>query len=826
MPDAAGLRCALRDAAPKLWAALDGVAAVCLKPLVDRLSSSSTSKGLPKTFNDPIWGVIELMPWEVALVDTPLLQRLRGIRQLGMAHLVYPGAGYDRLEHTLGAVEAASRMVEALQRNALHRRTLGGEVAEQDIPTPSDDDIRATRLGALLHDIGHGPYSHATEPFVEARYEAELVQVRALLRAAFEGAGNIAAGEALSVLLIMSEPMRTVLEHGRLAPYDGDRANLPLAVAARVLGSRAHLYATYLSGVVSGPLDADKLDYMARDSYHSGFPVGLDTNRLISKLEVVTVTPGNVPAAYPDLKRRAEAAPGRRFFEIGISIAGLGAYEQMIVARVLLYDRLYYHHKIRAAEAMVRELIRSAEQESARELTITEHLSPLSDEAVLWVLSGVLKSPLLPSGTERSLDIGTRLTQRVIHHRAYAIAARFIKNVEGLPPEEAKQTRIELWNDLVSSLDSIPDCDRLAERIFDVAAQLGGIVGDLKAEADGLRREHVIVDFPRAKAVVRGNDLLTRTESGQVNTPNLFFNPERWSEAYEQQKRSGYVFARRESCRLVNLAAKLVLYDKFGIVMEPEADHAAKMFDAPKHEWAVAAAAAGACSSDAARDLFQRGPLPLTTIRDADLVLPEQLLKEDAALRGQIAADLKMLLPGGLPASSKDALVNGIGWMANFLVYAAREGLFVKNEQLDEVRDLQAEQRKYLRALGVDFKEAPRLAGGITDLVLPGDFVLENKVFHQPTEDVFGEKENFGWQVRRYSMAASHRLGFICIAYKPRTDAQILPLAKSIRVLRQRQAPEAYVTIRIVIPWGHDVPSRAKGAKEASPGAKPPEVKA
>jgi hypothetical protein len=325
--------------------------------------------------------------------------------------------------------------------------------------------------------------------------------------------------------------------------------------------------------------------------------------------------------------------------------------------------------------------------------------------------------------------------------------------------------------------------------------------------------------------VVRGNDLLTRTESGQVNTPNLFFNPERWSEAYEQQKRSGYVFSRRKSRRLVNLAAKLVLYDKFGIVMESEADHAAKMFDPPKQEWATAAAAAGACSTDAARDLFQKGPLPLATIRDVDLVLPEQLLKEEPALRGKIADDLKMMLPRGLPARSKDALISGIHRMTGFLVYAAQEGLFIKRTGLDEVKDLQAEQRKYLRALEVDFKEAPRWGGGITDLVLPGDLVLENKVFHGPTADVFGDNEDFGWQVRRYSMAVSHRIGFICIAYKPRTDADILPLAKSIRVMRQQQAPEAFVTVRVVVPWGHNVPSLAKGPKEPAPSETPPEKK-
>ena len=81
------------------------------KPALSRLSSSQPHAGYPKTFNDPVWGVVELMPWETVLLDSPLLQRLRGVRQLGMAHLVYPGAGHDRLEHVKGVVEAAERMI-------------------------------------------------------------------------------------------------------------------------------------------------------------------------------------------------------------------------------------------------------------------------------------------------------------------------------------------------------------------------------------------------------------------------------------------------------------------------------------------------------------------------------------------------------------------------------------------------------------------------------------------------------------------------------------------------------------------------------------------
>ena len=92
---------------------------------------------------------------------------------------------------------------------------------------------------------------------------------------------------------------------------------------------------------------ADKLDYMARDGHHAGLSVGLDTDRLLSKLEVITITPENVPPRLAELRRRAEESPQRRIYDMGISASGIGAYEQMIVGRVVLYDRLYFHHKVR-----------------------------------------------------------------------------------------------------------------------------------------------------------------------------------------------------------------------------------------------------------------------------------------------------------------------------------------------------------------------------------------------------------------------------------------------------------------------------------------------
>ena len=150
--DSAELRSDLASAAPTLWRGLGDLAERWTASVLERLNSRQSSATYPKTFNDPVWGVVELLPWETLLLDSPLLQRLRGVRQLGMAHLVYPGAGHDRLEHSRGVVEAAERMIRALERNAAHRRKFGRD-RDENVPVVSDEDRYSTRLAALLRDV-------------------------------------------------------------------------------------------------------------------------------------------------------------------------------------------------------------------------------------------------------------------------------------------------------------------------------------------------------------------------------------------------------------------------------------------------------------------------------------------------------------------------------------------------------------------------------------------------------------------------------------------------------------------------------------------------
>ena len=268
-------------------------------------------------------------------------------------------------------------------------------------------------------------------------------------------------------------------------------------------------------------MDADKLDYMARDGHHAGLSVGLDTDRLISKLEVITITPENVPPRLSGLRDRAEAAPQRRVYDMGISQSGIGAYEQMIVGRVVLYDRLYYHHKVRAADAMAQRLVQIAEDERGHPFTLQELFFDVSDDTMVEVLGGRLSSSDMSGGTDRARDLARWIRERSLYYRALAFAARFVAGMEGFQDDETRDSeRAALWRQVTIGLATFEQIRAFEQEIFCVAKEVAHMDEHLKASMANLRPEHIIVDLPMNKTQPSGNLLLTRTEDDQVGIPN------------------------------------------------------------------------------------------------------------------------------------------------------------------------------------------------------------------------------------------------------------------------------------------------------------------
>jgi HD superfamily phosphohydrolase len=801
------IRGELEKYAPTLWKELAYKAQSWTEFARKRLQKEV--RGFPKTFNDPVWGDIVLYPWETLLLDCLLLQRLRGVRQLGMAHLVYPGAGHDRLEHSRGVVEAAERMIQSLSRNAKARRKFGKD-RDETIPDVDDHDYYTIRLAALLHDIGHGAFSHATELLIASRLDNEFKQAAHVLRSCFEGVTSIAPGEIISALLVLSEPMKAIFENPNLRIPTDKLTEVPFSICGRILGSRSFLYTGYLSGVVSGPLDADKLDYMARDSHHAGLPLGLDLHRLISKLEVVTVT--SEVTSNKEMRKRADASPNKKYHEIGISLSGLGAYEQMIVGRAMLYDRLYYHHKVRSAEAMVRSLIELAEQERGNQFSVGELFFDLPDDTTVFVLGGHLSHQQIQGGKERSRQLSDLIHAREVHYRAFAFAPRFISGLHTLSDQDKRDARAMQWQAVLAELADLDGCKRLASLIFDKAKKIVDTLDVIKKPSFEIYPEHIVVDLPTNKVAMRGGDILTRTEDGYVGTPNLFFDPEKWSQAYEHQKQCGFVFTHRECVPVVGLAARIVFFEKFGIVMDSGADRASKTEREMEPAWFIRAAEIGLCTSDCALAYTSETVrlLPIT-VNDIRPKIPDGFVSDNTDLANELKELFAVANPSGFAPKIHGIILDALEHLFYFLKVAHGSGLFVGKSNVLE-KELQQELKKHFLSRAAEIVEGGEVAGGETDLVLSQLLVIENKVNRSTTAKPL-DIGDYAWQARRYSIAVAANVGVEVLAYKPSDENAILPMHKSINISEATLSENRYVVIRIVVPWGHSTPHDAKKPK-------------
>jgi HD superfamily phosphohydrolase len=276
-----------------------------------------------EVIRDPLWDNIRLDRPALTALDTPAVQRLRYVRQLGHAFLVYPGATHSRFEHALGAYHLARRALAAL-----------GERGELEcVP---EEECLAVQLAALLHDVGHYPFSHALE-------EAGFPSHEDL------GIAKLAHGEL----------------GNRLVEIGGD--TLPGRVGDLVGGRSA----SALQGLVSGSLDLDKIDYLSRDAFMCGVPYGtVDVDRLVASLTLVQV--------------------GGRL-EVGVHEKGVSALESLLFAKYQMYRNVYWHHAVRAAPCMFKRAVRdavTAGQVDARAI------ADATDDALMELLVGRAKSEL------------------------------------------------------------------------------------------------------------------------------------------------------------------------------------------------------------------------------------------------------------------------------------------------------------------------------------------------------------------------------------------------------------------------------------------------
>ncbi|MGB8519659.1 MAG: HD domain-containing protein [Candidatus Tumulicola sp.] len=249
-----------------------------------------------KRIFDPVHHFIGLSDTEARLLDLPVMQRLRRLRQLGLAYLAFPSAEHSRFSHALGALAMGTRAFDELVRQGPEFFADAADV---------DRQRRLVRAALLLHDVGHGPFSHACEAVLGVRHEERTGELLALpdVRAALE---------ALEVD--------------------------PLEVLGLILGEPESRYPA-LRELVSGPnLDADRMDYLQRDAYFTGIATGrYDAEQLVASL-------------------RLYQRDGR--VVMGIDARGVVALESFVMARYMMFASVYFHHTTRIFERVLQDVLR------------------------------------------------------------------------------------------------------------------------------------------------------------------------------------------------------------------------------------------------------------------------------------------------------------------------------------------------------------------------------------------------------------------------------------------------------------------------------------
>ncbi|HYW08479.1 MAG TPA: HD domain-containing protein [Longimicrobium sp.] len=267
---------------------------------------------------DPIHGFVSLSPWEWDIINHPVFQRLRRIRQLAWTDMVYPGAVHNRFEHSLGVMHIATKMFDQIRDHCADLlRALG--FSEAGI----EKDRQTVRLAALLHDVGHAPFSHAGEDLMPTD----------------PGTGKPFKHEQYSAALIR-ELMTDVIDAHRLNDLSIHASDVAELIEGGALTQRK----LFWRQIVSSQLDADRADYLLRDSYHLGVDYGrYDLRRVITTLTAVEDAELEAPV-------------------LAIEEGGWRAAESLLWARYQMFTQVYLHktrvaYDLHVGEAMAELLV-------------------------------------------------------------------------------------------------------------------------------------------------------------------------------------------------------------------------------------------------------------------------------------------------------------------------------------------------------------------------------------------------------------------------------------------------------------------------------------
>ena len=424
------------DACKEIYESINKYSAEALKDYNDQIESLGFN-AKPKDIFDFVWGTVELNAVEISLIDSPLIQRLRNIKQLGFAHYVYCNADYSRFAHTIGVIEVAGRMSKVITRNL-----------KQAIPNSKINMSEVVRLAAIFHDCGHMFYSHVSEKFFTSNKKYNHIQTitdtltffneQISTRAAFH--------EMLSVMVVNSDEVyrffkltAKYLDESKILDEEDVKLLIDY-ISGLIVGTAVDKSILPYSMVIKGTIDADRMDYLSRDSSTTKVPLAVDIGRLVNKLTVVKINNYQPSQVWND-----HTSDDYPYQSMAIKYSAQRLIGQLSMARAILYQSIYFHHKKLTAEAMFRRACENIFQLIPEQKRDFSYIMSLNDQAMSEYFSEIMIPTELRDDLrcKEAHDILVRIRDRNLYKRVASFSQDVLDSVPNYIYEDFVASVIE-----------------------------------------------------------------------------------------------------------------------------------------------------------------------------------------------------------------------------------------------------------------------------------------------------------------------------------------------------------------------------------------------
>lgn len=530
-------------------------------------ATSPVGRGEPKFIKDAVWGMMEFSPDEIALIDCPLLQRLRGVRQLGFTPLTYPSAEHSRFAHTLGVATVVKRLLRSISEVHARQPSFRAGGLTYDLFNPEDVEglVRCLVHSALLHDVGHLAFSHAGESAMKNCSDrlrlgpVGLINLVDIFRR--EGVRSDLS-EILSVVICLSPRFGTF--YGALTGED------PCPSIERIccfICGLAHEDGfAGLANIISGAVvDADKIDYILRDASACAIPIGIDVHRIFLNTSLVRLT-------REHLDRIGVGAMVRPGIHFVVNSSGIDTYDEIAHAKSTLFQRVYLHHATRNAEQLYAEavsrLCRTGSEAGASRLDVLDFMHRNDQQMLDWL-----------SGKSNVKGLVDRLAQRLLPKRAfllfrdacepYVLPGDVFEQSEtegglGTPEFDASVRRLSswrVWSDAVPRdlLEGPEKLDGLRARIREGAIQLRGMV-DERFDPLAVNRSEPYVGFASRVTAGALPEVFVR-QKNSIGRSVEWTTSEELTTAERVFKAADHVYADAEWAPFVRIATMRAIFE-------------------------------------------------------------------------------------------------------------------------------------------------------------------------------------------------------------------------------------------------------------------------